>query len=150
MEKRYQEHQHSPHVHDCQLIHTSAFATILQKVDRVTEDNGMQRMTEASVVNGAFVGPSQRRHARPSSTSHRGGNHRPHRQLLRHEHLAPSARTGRQDSLRKPGIAPPTNIDDVPRQPPQKRSPSLIAAHSTRPIQDIHLVGEISLQNYLM
>ncbi|UYV77382.1 hypothetical protein LAZ67_15000802 [Cordylochernes scorpioides] len=37
------------------LIHTSTFATILQKVDRITEDSGKQRITEAPVVNCAFV-----------------------------------------------------------------------------------------------
>ncbi|UYV78629.1 hypothetical protein LAZ67_16002215 [Cordylochernes scorpioides] len=31
------------------------FETILQKVERITEDSGMQRMTEAPVVNCAFV-----------------------------------------------------------------------------------------------
>ncbi|UYV84607.1 K02A2.6-like [Cordylochernes scorpioides] len=117
----------------------------------------MQRMTAAPVVNGAFVWMllllvlhfdnlvdhllSQRRHARTSCTSHRAGHHRPHRHLLRHEHLPPSARTGRQYSSRNPGIAPPNSIDDVPWQPPQKGSPGLIASNSTRPIQDIiHLL----------
>ncbi|UYV81589.1 K02A2.6-like [Cordylochernes scorpioides] len=32
-----------------------SFAKLLQKVDRITKDSGMQRMTEAPVVNGAFV-----------------------------------------------------------------------------------------------
>ncbi|UYV74201.1 hypothetical protein LAZ67_11002412 [Cordylochernes scorpioides] len=31
------------------------FATILQEVDRITEDSGMQRMTAAPLVNGAIV-----------------------------------------------------------------------------------------------
>ncbi|UYV61693.1 hypothetical protein LAZ67_1005935 [Cordylochernes scorpioides] len=51
----WEDHQHSPHVHDCQLIHTSTFATILQKVDRITEDSSMQRMKDTPVVSGAFV-----------------------------------------------------------------------------------------------
>ncbi|UYV61130.1 hypothetical protein LAZ67_1003529 [Cordylochernes scorpioides] len=76
---------------------------------------------------------SQRRHARTSCTSHRAGHHRPHRQLLRHEDLLPSARTGRQDPSRNPGIAPPTSTDDVPWQPPQKviTSPHRKRLHKT-------------------
>ncbi|UYV65597.1 hypothetical protein LAZ67_3004805 [Cordylochernes scorpioides] len=45
--------------------------------------------------------------------------------------------TDKRNSSRNPGIAPPTSIDDVPWQPPQKGSQGLIASNSTRPIQDI-------------
>ncbi|UYV71951.1 hypothetical protein LAZ67_9001304 [Cordylochernes scorpioides] len=99
----------------------------------ITEDSSRQRMTEAPVVNGAIVWMLLL--------------------LVLHlddlvDHLKDAMRglavpRFEQDSSRNPVIAPPTSIDDVPWQPPQKESPSLIAAHSTRSIQDIiHLAIE--------
>ncbi|UYV74897.1 Transposase, partial [Cordylochernes scorpioides] len=81
-----------------------------------------------------LLGPSQRRHARISRTSHRGYHHHPNRQLLRHQDLPPSARTSRQDPSKNPRYAPLTNNEEVPWQPPQKviTKPHRSPRHKTR------------------
>ncbi|UYV70219.1 hypothetical protein LAZ67_7002224 [Cordylochernes scorpioides] len=70
-------------------------------------------------------GPLHKHHARYSRTLYQATHHRPHRQLLRNEHLSPSARTSRQNRN-----APLTSTDAVSPQPHKKAGSSGISHYN--------------------